>query len=93
VVAAVQAAGGQALAVPAAGSMLTSVSRAAGMALTKALSKDLAGDRITVDAVLIGAIKSGQWRRRWQAEEQPGSLEDFYAEMARRSARPVRRPI
>lgn len=39
----------------------TSVSRAAGMALMKALSKELAPDGIRVNAVLIGLIESGQW--------------------------------
>lgn len=76
---------------PGAGSMPTSVSRAAGMALTKALSKDLAAENITVNAVLIGMIKSGQWVRRWQEQEQPGSLDDFYATMAQRSAIPLGR--
>ena len=41
----------------------SSVSRAAGMALMKALSKELAGDDIRVNAVLIGLIESGQWVR------------------------------
>jgi NAD(P)-dependent dehydrogenase (short-subunit alcohol dehydrogenase family) len=76
---------------PGAGSMPTSISRAAGLALTKALSKDLAGDRITVNAVCIGAIKSGQWVRRWQAEEAPGSLDDYYERAARAAAIPLGR--
>lgn len=41
----------------------TSVSRAAGLALTKALSKELALDGIRVNAVLIGVIESGQLKR------------------------------
>jgi NAD(P)-dependent dehydrogenase (short-subunit alcohol dehydrogenase family) len=41
----------------------SSVARAAGMALMKALSKELAPDGIRVNAVLIGLIESGQWVR------------------------------
>lgn len=48
---------------PGAGSLPTSVSRAAGIALTKAMSKDLAGDGILVNAVCIGLVKSGQQER------------------------------
>jgi NAD(P)-dependent dehydrogenase (short-subunit alcohol dehydrogenase family) len=41
----------------------TSVSRAAGLALTKALSRELAADGVRVNAVLIGVIESGQLER------------------------------
>ncbi|MFN8557536.1 MAG: SDR family oxidoreductase [Dehalococcoidia bacterium] len=49
---------------PGASSLPTSVSRAAGIALTKAMSKDLAGSNILVNTVCIGIIKSGQLERR-----------------------------
>lgn len=42
----------------------TSVSRAAGLAFTKALSRELAPEGIRVNAVLIGVIESGQLERR-----------------------------
>jgi NAD(P)-dependent dehydrogenase (short-subunit alcohol dehydrogenase family) len=42
----------------------TSVSRAAGLALTKALSRELAPAGIRVNAVVIGVIESGQLERR-----------------------------
>jgi NAD(P)-dependent dehydrogenase (short-subunit alcohol dehydrogenase family) len=42
----------------------TSVSRAAGLALTKALSRELAAEGIRVNAILIGVIESGQLERR-----------------------------
>jgi NAD(P)-dependent dehydrogenase (short-subunit alcohol dehydrogenase family) len=48
---------------PGAGSLPTSVSRAAGIALTKAMSKELARDRILVNTVCIGLIKSAQIAR------------------------------
>jgi NAD(P)-dependent dehydrogenase (short-subunit alcohol dehydrogenase family) len=41
----------------------TSVSRAAGIALTKALSRELAGDGVRVNAVLIGVLESAQLER------------------------------
>jgi 3-oxoacyl-[acyl-carrier protein] reductase len=76
---------------PAAASVPTSVSRAAGMALTKALSKELAPDNIRVNAVLIGLIKSGQHERRWRAQNDGRSLEEFYAAAARERAVPLGR--
>jgi NAD(P)-dependent dehydrogenase (short-subunit alcohol dehydrogenase family) len=45
-------------------SLPTAASRAAGLAMTKAWSKELAPSQIRVNAVLIGLIQSGQWRRR-----------------------------
>src|ERR1700691_1562421 len=48
---------------PGASSEPSSVTRAAGMALMKALSKELAPEGIRVNAVLIGLIESGQWVR------------------------------
>ena len=75
---------------PGARSVPTSVSRAAGMALTKALSREYAPEHIRVNAVLIGLIKSGQHERRWRAAGG-GSLEAFYAGMARERAVPLGR--
>ena len=48
---------------PGAASGPSSVSRAAGMALMKSLSKELGPDGIRVNAILIGLIESGQWAR------------------------------
>lgn len=76
---------------PAAASVPTSVSRAAGMALTKALSKEFAPERIRVNAVLIGLVKSAQHERRWRAEGATQSLEAFYAEMVRQRGVPLGR--
>ena len=53
---------------PGAESMPTSVSRAAGLAITKALSKEFAADNILVNTVCIGKIKSGQHDRRMARE-------------------------
>jgi NAD(P)-dependent dehydrogenase (short-subunit alcohol dehydrogenase family) len=76
---------------PGAGSVPTSVSRAAGLALTKALSKELAPDNIRVNAVLIGLIKSGQHVRTWQQSGAQQPIEAFYVGMAQRAAIPLGR--
>ena len=52
---------------PGAKSLPTSVSRAAGMALTKALSAEGAPDNVLVNALLVGLIESDQWVRRASA--------------------------
>ena len=72
---------------PAPSSVPTSVSRAAGIALTKEMSKDYAKDNILVNTICIGLIKSGQHERRWErAREQDPSLtlEAFYDGMSSR---------
>ncbi|MGO4543544.1 SDR family NAD(P)-dependent oxidoreductase [Paenibacillus sp. 2TAB23] len=65
---------------PGASSLPTSVSRAAGLALTKAMSKDLAGAGIRVNAVCIGLIRSAQIERMWQAKSPELSWEAFAAD-------------
>lgn len=79
---------------PGASSMPTSISRAAGIALTKALSKDLAKDNVLVNTVCIGLIKSGQHEKRFAREAGPGAnvdLENRYAAVAARAAIPLGR--
>lgn len=70
---------------PGPASMPTSISRAAGIAITKGLSKDLAKDNILVSTVCIGLVKSGQHERRYarMKEANPSlTLEEFYDRMA-----------
>lgn len=62
---------------PFAGSFPTTISRAAGLALTKALSKEYAGDNILVNAVAVGKIKSKQQERR--AARSGLAVEEHYA--------------
>jgi 3-oxoacyl-[acyl-carrier protein] reductase len=76
---------------PAASSMPTSVSRAAGIALTKAASRDLAPHSIRVNAVCIGLIKSEQHVRRARAANRMDDLDAFYAELARAREVPLGR--
>ncbi|MCW2524445.1 MAG: short-chain dehydrogenase/reductase [Frankiales bacterium] len=61
---------------PGAGSTPTSVSRAAGLALTKALSREFGPDQIRVNAVLIGIVRSGQGQRG--AAAQGVTVEEYY---------------
>ena len=59
----------------------TSVSRAAGLALTKALSKEYAAHNILVNAVCIGKVKSGQHERRIARDKI--SPAEYYGAMAK----------
>ncbi|MCC7369383.1 MAG: SDR family oxidoreductase [Chloroflexi bacterium] len=76
---------------PAASSLPTSVSRAAGIALTKAASRDLAPHNIRVNAVCIGLIKSEQHLRRARAANRMDDLDTFYAELAKAREVPLGR--
>jgi NAD(P)-dependent dehydrogenase (short-subunit alcohol dehydrogenase family) len=55
----------------------TSVSRAAGMALTKVLANECAPHNVLVNAMLVGLIRSDQWDRRYNAAKAGGSNEDY----------------
>ena len=65
---------------PPARALPTTVTRAAGINLTKSLANELAGDNIRVNTICIGLIKSAQWERR--AGDRP--LPELYAELAGR---------
>jgi NAD(P)-dependent dehydrogenase (short-subunit alcohol dehydrogenase family) len=65
---------------PTARSLPTSVTRAAGINLTKSLANEFAADGIRVNTVCIGLIKSAQWERR--AGDKP--VDELYAQMAER---------
>ena len=65
---------------PAAGSLPTSVMRSAGLNLTKSLANEFAAERIRVNAICIGLIKSMQWVRR-AGNKNP---QDLYDDMAER---------
>ncbi|MDE2850621.1 MAG: SDR family oxidoreductase [Acidobacteriota bacterium] len=60
----------------------TSVTRAAGINLTKSLANELAADNIRVNTICIGLIKSEQWVRR--AEGQGVDVESVYDAMGKR---------
>ena len=64
---------------PRAQGLPTSVSRAAGINLTKSLANEYASDHILVNTVCLGLVKSAQWERRAK-----GDLEGYYREVAKR---------
>jgi NAD(P)-dependent dehydrogenase (short-subunit alcohol dehydrogenase family) len=65
---------------PAPRSLPTSVSRAAGINLTKSLAHEYAADRILVNTICIGLVRSAQIDRR----ARDGDLEAHYRELAKR---------
>ena len=70
---------------PGPNSMPTSVTRAAGVAVTKVLSKELAKDNILVNTVCIGLIRSGQHERGYHRAKEHNpelTLDGYYQQMA-----------
>lgn len=62
-------------------SVPTSMSRAAGIALTKAMSKEYGVDNVLVNTVCIGSIRSGQNYRQAEAAVERGEIattEEYY---------------
>jgi NAD(P)-dependent dehydrogenase (short-subunit alcohol dehydrogenase family) len=74
---------------PGAGSMPTSVSRAAGLALSKALSHEWGPDGIRVNSVLVGMVRSGQWERI--AADRGVTVDELLAARAREAGIPLGR--
>lgn len=68
---------------PGAESTPTSVSRAAGLALTKVLSKENAAHNVLVNAMLVGLIDSDQWARRHKAANGGKTYDQFLDGMAK----------
>lgn len=73
---------------PDAGSMPTSVSRAAGIALTKALSKEVAEHGVLVNTVCIGLVRSAQLDARRAAH---AGIDDHYRDLASDHQVPLQR--
>jgi NAD(P)-dependent dehydrogenase (short-subunit alcohol dehydrogenase family) len=71
---------------PAARGLPTSVTRAAGINLTKSLANEYAVDKILVNTICVGVVKSAQWERR-----MTGDPETFYREMVERRRVPLGR--
>ena len=69
---------------PGARSPPTAASRAAGLALTKALANEVGSRGIRVNAVLIGLVESGQWVRRARAAGT--TVDELYDELVRGNA-------
>ena len=66
---------------PRARSMPTTVTRAAGLALTKALSKEYAAHNILVNTVSLGLVRAGQHEQKAAKHGVP--LEQYYASLAK----------
>ena len=66
---------------PRAKSMPTTVTRAAGLAFTKALSKEFAPQQILVNTICIGSVRAGQHETK--AAKAGVALEQFYANLAK----------
>ena len=69
----------------------TAVSRAAGMAITKILSKEGAPHNVLVNALLVGRIESDQWLNRWEASDQTASYDEYLKDMANKLNLPMGR--
>jgi NAD(P)-dependent dehydrogenase (short-subunit alcohol dehydrogenase family) len=65
--------------VPESSRLPTCVSRAAGLNLTKSLANEFAKDKIRVNAICIGKIKSAQWERRSKGQD----IENYYADLGK----------
>jgi len=68
---------------PAASSTPTSVSRAAGMALTKAMANEGAAHNILVNAMLVGLIVSDQWVKRHAKTAPDKDFDAFTKDLAK----------
>lgn len=64
---------------PQATSTPTSVSRAAGLALTKVLAGEYTPHNVLVNALLVGKIRSNQWEKRAVAGNR--DIEELYADV------------
>jgi len=62
---------------PRGGSAPTTISRAAGLALTKVLAHEGAPHNVLVNALLVGQIVSDQWVRRHRAQSADISFEHY----------------
>ena len=71
---------------PAARALPTSLTRAAGINLTKSLANEYAPAGIRVNTVCLGILKSAQWTRRAK-----GDLDAYYREVARERRIPLGR--
>ncbi|GGE36600.1 short-chain dehydrogenase/reductase [Agaricicola taiwanensis] len=61
----------------------TTLSRSAGITLTKAMANELAPHNVLVNALCVGVIKSGQWERRHAKAAPDVPYEDYLKPLAK----------
>jgi 3-oxoacyl-[acyl-carrier protein] reductase len=76
---------------PAAASAPTTLSRAAGIALTKAMANEFAKDNILVNALCMGLIKSDQWLREHARLHADIAFDDYLNMKAQQNNIPLGR--
>jgi 3-oxoacyl-[acyl-carrier protein] reductase len=69
---------------PRAGSAPSSVTRAAGLALTKVLANEGAPHNVLVNAVMVGLIQTDQWVRGHAGDNTGRSYDQYIGDMAKR---------
>ncbi|WP_028207183.1 SDR family oxidoreductase [Paraburkholderia nodosa] len=73
----------------------TSSARAGVLSLIKSLAVELAPEQIRVNSILIGIVESGQWRRRYENDQEAQSAgqswEDWTQALARKKHIPLGR--
>ena len=74
---------------PGAGSTPTAASRAAGLAMTKALANEVGPRGVRALAILIGLVESGQWERR--AAQSGVAVDSIYHDLAHNARVPLGR--
>ena len=57
----------------------TAATRAAGLAMTKALASEFAADGVLVNALITGLLVTHQWRTRWEREGTGTTFTEFTA--------------
>jgi NAD(P)-dependent dehydrogenase (short-subunit alcohol dehydrogenase family) len=72
-------------------SLPTSASRAAGLAVMKALAGEYAPQNILVNAVCIGVVQSAQWEREHDRLFPDMPMDEFWVDFAKRRNIPVGR--
>jgi 3-oxoacyl-[acyl-carrier protein] reductase len=76
---------------PAAASGPTTLSRAAGIAMTKAMAAEFSKDNVLVNAICVGLIKSDQWVREHKRLHADMPFEDYLQAKAKQNNIPLGR--